>query len=235
MFNNEISTHNAWIPMISWPLEIVQPLFARKFYLWISLNTFHCQALLWGSKFFIVVERCRKVRRVVDPWLSWFALIRKQLDQFSTSTACQVATTERWAVAIFAKCTVSARGWEAISLLDYCSSWGASRQTRRIDMLQDRIKSQLASQCSEDFRQIYTTTGSCAISKPKCCIAAIAQTACKSLLKVVNPVSRITLDKDLWPSGVGSGFRRRSCPLECEKFPSWLLWDIVTIFDSRIF
>ena len=32
MFKNEISTHNPWIPMISWPLEIVQPLFAMKFY-----------------------------------------------------------------------------------------------------------------------------------------------------------------------------------------------------------
>ena len=36
MFKNEISTHNPWIPMISWPFEIVQPLFARKFYLYIN-------------------------------------------------------------------------------------------------------------------------------------------------------------------------------------------------------
>ena len=49
MFKNEFSTHNPWIPMISWPLEIVQPLFARKFY-YISIYLVICKTYCNSGK-----------------------------------------------------------------------------------------------------------------------------------------------------------------------------------------
>ena len=77
------------------------------------------------------------------PWipgflgLPWYESSWTHSDYSVRAQCVKLHRGERWAVAIFAKCRVSARGWEdlggrfASRLVQFLGPWGASRQTRQ--------------------------------------------------------------------------------------------------------